>query len=234
MSCPRVTHDHEIKQGVLTVNTRFLRITAAVCSVVALISSGSAIAQGPSRSSIVIIDVAKVFKEHARLAQAMKILGDEVKAYDGYLREQQEVLKKLAEERQQYKAGTPKYKELDIQITRKQSDLQVEMQLKKKTFMEREAKQFFNTYTEVTQAVAKFADANEIRLVLRFNSTPIDRDDRASVLQGVNNEVVYQQNLDVTGIIIAELNKGAPQPDRQTRNNGNQVPRFNNNPNPRR
>lgn len=210
------------------MNTRFLRITAAVCSVVALISSGSAIAQGPSQSSIVIIDVAKVFKEHARLAQAMKILGDEVKAYDGYLREQQEVLKKLAEERQQYKAGTPKYKELDIQITRKQSNLQVEMQLKKKTFMEREAKQFHNTYTEVTQAVAKFADANGIRLVLRFNSTPIDGDDRASVLQGVNNEVVYQQNLDVTGIIIAELNKGAPQADRQTRNNGNQVPRFNN------
>jgi Skp family chaperone for outer membrane proteins len=205
------------------MNTPILQIAAAVCSIVALGSSVSAIAQQTSGPSIVIVDVAKVFKDHARLAQAMKILGDEVKAYDEYLREQQGVLKKLAKERQQYKPGTPQYKELDVQITRKQSDLQVEMQLKKRTFMEREAKQFYNTYTEVTQAVAKFADANGIRLVLRFNSTPIEPGNRTSVLQGVNNEIVYQKNLDVTAIIIADRNKGAPRPGRETRN-GNQLP----------
>jgi Skp family chaperone for outer membrane proteins len=209
------------------VNTRFLRITIAVCSIVAIAPASRAVGQAPSRSQIVIVDVAKVFKEHVRLKQAMDILGNEVKAYDDYLREQQQVLKKLVDERQQYKPGTPQYKELDARLTRKQSDLQVEMQLKKKTFMEREAKQFYITYTEVTEAVAKFSDANGIRLVLRFNSTPMVRDDRASVLQGVNNDVVYQRDLDITNIIIAELNKGsiARTPD-GSRNNGNQIPPF--------
>lgn len=206
------------------MNTPLRWTTLAVCSIVAVTSASQAMAQQPARAQVVIVDVAKVFKEHIRLKQAMKILGDEVKAYDDYLREQQGQLKQLVDQRQKLKASSPEYKEIDAKLARQQSDLQVEMQLKKKAFMEREAKHFYNTYDEVTRAVAKFADANGVRLVLRFNSAPMVRDDRASVLQGVNNDIVYQKNLDITDIIIAEVNKGSRTP--VSRKNGNQIPPF--------
>jgi len=206
------------------VNTPLRWITLAVCSIVAVTSASQATAQRPVRSQIVIVDVAKVFKEHIRLKQAMSILGDEVKAYDSYLRDQQGQMKKLAEQRQQLKPSSPEYKEIDAKLARQQSDLQVEMQLKKKAFMEREAKHFYNTYDEVSRTVAEFADANGIRLVLRFNGAPMDRENRASVLQGVNNDIVYQKDLDITDIIIAEVNKGSRTP--VSRNNGNQIPPF--------
>ena len=108
----------------------------AVCSMVALVAVDRVQAQAPT-SSVVVVDIAKVFKEHVRLKQAMELLGNEVKEYDNYLRQQQGELKRMAEQRQNEKPGTPEYKQLDTQITKRQSELQLEMQLKKKEFMER-------------------------------------------------------------------------------------------------
>ena len=45
-----------------------------------------------------------------------------------------------------------------------------------------------------------------IRVVLRLNSDPIEPDDRNSVLQGVNNSIVFQDNLDITDEIIRRVN----------------------------
>lgn len=195
----------------------------ATLTIVAMLAARPASAQQVSDSSIVVIDIGKVFKEHVRLTQAMKLLGEEVKKYDGYLRQQQGDLKGMAEQRSKEKPGTPGYKNLDTQITKRQSELQLEMQLKKREFMEREAKLFYNTYTEVTQKVAQFADANKIRLVIRYDSEPIKRDDRNSVLKGVNNEVVFQRNLDITSVIIRSVNQGS-RPDNEVGRNGNQIP----------
>ena len=60
--------------------------------------------------------------------------------------------------------------------------------------------------SEVEQTVAVFAQRNRINLVLRFTGDEIKQDDRASILQGVNRPVVYQQGLDITDHILGLLN----------------------------
>ena len=87
-----------------------------------------------------------------------------------------------------------------------QSDLQVGVGLKRKEFLEQEARVYYRVYREIEQTVAIFAQRNRIGLVLRFNGDEMKEDDRASVLQGVNRAVVYQQGLDITDLILKQCN----------------------------
>ena len=47
---------------------------------------------------------------------------------------------------------------------------------------------------------------DHIALVLRFDSEPIDKDSRTAVIKGVNRNVVFQRNRDLTDIILERVN----------------------------
>ena len=57
-------------------------------------------------------------------------------------------------------------------------------------------------------ALAKLIGDNNwpISMVLRFDSSPIDRENRGDVIKGVNRAVVYHNNLDLTDHVIQALN----------------------------
>jgi hypothetical protein len=51
---------------------------------------------------------------------------------------------------------------------------------------------------------------------MRYSGEPIDPEDRASILQGVNRALVYHRNLDITDEIIDRVNRGrGPQVSQQ-------------------
>ncbi len=194
------------KQGVLNVNI-FRHLAAIVACLCLLIGVTEARAQSAG-TNVVVLDVGRVFKEHKRFEQALNVMKKDVEAFEQYLRQRRTDLQKMAEELRTYKSGTPEYNQLEERIAKQTSDLQVETQLKRKEFMQREAKLYYNTYTEVTNVVSKFADRYGIQLVLRFNSEEIKPDDRASVLAGVNANVIFHKNRDITNAIIDEVNRG--------------------------
>ena len=96
------------------------------------------------------------------------------------------------------------------------------MQLKRKEFMEAEARAYFNAYTQIVDEVTAFAERYRIGLVLRFNSEQIDPSDPQTVLQGVNRAVVYQDRLNITPQILEQLNRGSV--PAQARSTGPQIP----------
>ena len=108
------------------------------------------------------------------------------------------------------KPGSLEYKQKEEELARMQSDLQVQVGLKRKEFLEQEARVYFHVYRDIEQVVAQFAQRYRIDLVLRFNGDPMKEDDRASVLQGVNRAIVYQNGRDITQSILAELNRIYP------------------------
>jgi Skp family chaperone for outer membrane proteins len=160
-----------------------------------------------TRAAVVVLDVGRVFKEHIRFKQRMELMKKDVTSFTDKINREKEDIKKLHEQRKLYEAGSPDYKKIEEDATRMQSQLVVEMQLKEREFMEQEAKLFYQTYMEVQQRVAEFADHNGISLVLRYNSEQIDPDDRASVLAGVNSPIVFQRDLDITSFIIEAVNR---------------------------
>lgn len=159
-------------------------------------------------TTIAVVDIAKIFKGHIRFNQMMADIKKDIEEFDGVVKAETAKLKTMAESLQSYKTGSLEYKAKEEEIARLQSDLQVKVSLKKKELLEQEARVYFNVYREVEATVARFAQANNITMVLRFNSEEMKEEDRNSVLQHVNRAVVYYHpNLDVTNFVLYELNK---------------------------
>ncbi|WP_425617880.1 OmpH family outer membrane protein [Anatilimnocola sp. NA78] len=159
--------------------------------------------------TIAVIDIAKIFKGHNRFNAMMGDIKKDIEDFDGIVKAETQKLKTMSEALQQYKAGSLEYRQREEEAARATSDLQVKVGLKKKELLESEARVYFQVYREVEQSVANFSNANQIQMVLRFNSDDMKEDDRNSVLQGVNRAVVYYNPmLDITGYILQDLNRG--------------------------
>lgn len=199
------------------MKTSLVKATATVCGVAVCLAASFCFAQGaaPRRASgtnVAVIDVAKVFDNHTRFKQRMEDIKRDIEAFEAQVRQEQTRLTKLRDELQTLKPGTDRYKQIEKQLADSTADVQVNMQLKRKEFLEEEAKVYYNAYQEVLTVVGQFAERNGIGLVLRFNGTEMDPTKRDSVLQGVNRAVVFQRNLNITDYIIEGVNAGvAPQ-----------------------
>jgi Skp family chaperone for outer membrane proteins len=163
-------------------------------------------------TSVAVIDVAYIFKNHARFNQSMSDMKRDIEAFDAHMQEESKKLQKKQEEMQAFGPSSPQFKKLDEELAKMKSDFQITVQSKKRDFLEQEAKVYYNIYREVEEAVIVFAQRHGIRLVLRFTGDEMKPDDRASVLQGVNKPVLYQDHLDITMDILSKLNAGATVP----------------------
>ncbi|MDX1947904.1 MAG: OmpH family outer membrane protein [Pirellulaceae bacterium] len=194
---------------------RFSLRTAALAACLVSLSTaafGQAPAAAPPPTNIVVIDVAHIFKNHNRFNGMMADIKKDIEQFDAFVRAEQQKGLAKRDQLMTYKPGSLEYKQLEEELARMQSDMQVQVSLKRKEFLEQEARVYFRVYREIEQTVAVFAQRNRISLVLRFNGDEMKEDDRASVLQGVNRAVVYQQGLDITDHILKQCNINTPAP----------------------
>jgi len=167
---------------------------------------------------VAVIDVGAIFKNHARFKQAMDKMKDEVLAAENRLKGERDRINGLMEQLKGLNVGTPDYRKLEEAIAKAQGDFNVDAQLQKKDFMDREAKVYLQVYTEIEQAVAQFARQNRIAVVHRFDGEPIDASDRNRILGGITKPIVYYDaQVDITSDIMKMLNVGtvAAQPQSQ-------------------
>jgi Skp family chaperone for outer membrane proteins len=116
----------------------------------------------------------------------------------------------LMEQLKGFNVGTPEYKKLEAEIAKGQGDFNVNAQLQKKDFMDREAKVYLQVYTEVEKAVAQFAREHGIAVVFRFDGDPVDGADRNQILRGITKPIVYYESgNDITPDILKMLNGAA-------------------------
>lgn len=161
-------------------------------------------------TSVVVIDVAFIYKNHNRFNQTMLDIKTDIEKFEAYVRKKQADFKPLGEALGTYNPSSAEYKQKEEELARMQSDLQVEVGLKRKEFLQQEARVYYRVYKEIETEVQKFSERNGIHLVLRYNRDEMKEDDRASVLQGVNRAVVFQQGRDITELVLKSLNGGAP------------------------
>lgn len=162
----------------------------------------------PSGTNVAVIDIAAVFKSHNRFNAAMNDIKKDIEDFETYVRNEQTKFNTKREQLMTFKPASLEYKQMEEELARTQSDLQVKVGLKRKEFLEQEARVYYRVYREIEQQVGLFAQRNRIGLVLRFNGDEMKEDDRASVLQGVNRAVVYQSNLDITSFVLQQVNAG--------------------------
>ena len=172
-----------------------------------------------------MIDIGEVFKQHAQFNKQLAGLKDEMKNLESFYQGEQRRVAQKRDELSTYNPGSVQYKKLEEETARMVSDLQVEMALKQKNIAEAEAKLYFNTYNEITQHVAEFAERYGISLVLRHNNVQMDPQKRDTVMQGVNRPIVYQQKLDITDEIISMVNPATASQSQRPAQPGRSVPK---------
>ena len=187
----------------------------ACAAIVALVSASTfaqAPAQSPSQSAgpathVAVIDVGYIFKNHIRFKAAMDKMKDEVMAAENGLKNERDRINGLMEQLKGFNVGTPEYKKLEAETAKAQGDFNVNAQLQKKDFMEREAKVYLQVYTEIEKAVAQFAHEHRIAVVHRFDGDPVDNSDRNQILRGITKSIVYlEPGIDITPDILKMLN----------------------------
>ena len=170
-------------------------------------------AQAPARApqaapQIALLDVSAVFKNHRRMQAMMDDMKKDVERAEQAVRAEREAIRNLAERLKEFRKGTPDYRAIEEELTKKQADLSVRIQLQKKEFLQREAKIFYTVYQEIQQEVAYYASAYGVSLVLRSSSEQADIENPQEVLAYLNRDVVWNaRQIDITNYILDRLNK---------------------------
>ena len=187
-------------------NLSILTCSLAVTFVV--LAGLPSVAQDKAPTPIVVLDLSKVFDSHPRFQAKIDQIKANVKTEEAKIQQRGEQIKSSVAELSALPPSSPEFKVLETKTARLQAQIQADMQLRRKGFLEDEAKAYFETYQEVKAEVKAFAESNRIGIVLRYSSEEIDQANRQSVLQGINQPIVYNQGgLDITSYIIDRLQR---------------------------
>lgn len=198
--------------------TKTQLLAAVAASVVAVgLSGSSALAQGGSPAQtpggIALLDVSRVFKEHARFNAEMNGMKAEVQAAEASMKTKADELQQGVEQLKELAPGSSDYKQLEEYLANSRATMQVDVQLRRKEFLQKEAKIYHMVYREVQQEVEYFAGRYGISAVLRFSNDRANVQQPDEVLRDINKSVVwFAPHLDITNDILRALNNGAVVP----------------------
>ena len=203
-----------------------LALTAAAAVLASSLAVSTALSQQPRTTApmmgaqpratggaIALLDVSLIFKNHGRFKAMMAEMENDVKRAEEQMKAERDTIRALSERLKEFRAGSPEYKQLEEQVAKRQSDLQVQVALQRKEFLQRESKIYHMVYMEVEQEVAYFAQQNGIAVVLRHSGDQVEGSDPNDVLRDINKQVVWSASgLDITQPILDRLNSRSVAP----------------------
>jgi len=182
-------------------------IAATTFSISIATFAGSAQAQDENAAGLVaVLDVAKVFKENRAFETRMATIKSEADALKSQLEQQQQSIQTEAQSLGQYEVGTAERNQLEALLEQKQTSLRTKARQAEADLLNREAKIYHETYQQMQSVVGNIANQHGIALVIRFDSEDIDSTNRAEVIKGVNRPVVFHRRLDLTTMVISQMN----------------------------
>lgn len=220
-----------------------LRISLATIAMMG-ICSANAIAQAPAAvagntppsqppktgaTSVALVDVGYVIKNHPSLNAEMERLNAEVKTAQEQIEQRRTSL--LAESEKvgtTFDTNSPDFKAKQEQLLNQESKLRVDFLGQEKEFAEKRATVMAKSYQDVTAAINTVAEAYKFDLVLRYSKEQNEMNPKnpQSVSFGVQKDVLFQApGLDVTDYVLYVLKSRVPAvPSSATANNaGNRM-----------
>ena len=188
------------------VNSKFVKFFA-IFSVAFALTTQSNAQEGPGTSGLVtVLDVAKVFEQYPAFKQKMDAIKAEADTLKQKITSDQEQIRQEAMKLQNFEVGSPDRNQMERDLEHRQTDLRTQARQSEQDLLNREAIIYYETYSLMQSVVSEIAKENGISLVLRYDSTPIDKTNRAEVIKGVNRTVVYHRQLDLTTMVSQRLN----------------------------
>lgn len=175
-----------------------------------LVGSATIAPSQANAGEVAIIDLSYIFKHSKRFEQLSKDMEKDLELAEEEYKNDTSRLQKSFDQLKEFKKGTDEYKEVEERLAKDNADLRVATDLKKKDFIEREARNHYVVYKEILARIEEFSEKHDISLVMVFDGEPIDANTSDSVLKGLNRQVVwYAKEIDITADILEELNSSA-------------------------
>ena len=218
-----------------------LRISLATVAMMG-ICSANALAQAPAAAgntppsqppktgatSVALVDVGYIIKNHPNLNAEMERLNAEVKTAQEQIEQRRTSL--LAESEKvasTFDTNSPDFKAKQEQLLNQESKLRVDFLGQEKEFAEKRATVMAKSYQDVSAAINTVAEAYKFDLVLRYSKEQNEMNPKnpQSVSFGVQRDVLFQApGLDVTDYVLYVLKSRVPAvPSAATNNAGNRM-----------
>jgi Skp family chaperone for outer membrane proteins len=185
-------------------------VAALAASLIGLGLAGPAVAQQASAPPIVVLDMTKVFKSHPRYVAEMADLKAKVTAAETAAQKDKAAILARKEQLQRatLSATSPEYRQQEEEIMQLEMNLSKRVQMQKKELFLQEVTINFSIYQEIMAHVERYCTAYNISMVVRYNSEKLDKEHPESLLQLMNQPVVYQKGIDITQIIMNAIGPG--------------------------
>jgi Skp family chaperone for outer membrane proteins len=190
--------------------------TVAIAVVAVTVFASNTQAQESQSGVVAVLDVAEVFKSNAEFEAQMNSIKQDAEGLKQTIQQRQEAIKQEAQQVSQMEALSPARQEAETAVEQKQALLRTEARQAEAALLNREAQVYYTTYTEMQDFVRRVAEVNNISLVIRFDSAPIDQTNRQEVIKGVNRTVVHYGNqinltkMVIDGMAARSASAGAP------------------------
>jgi len=236
MTCGAGKISHNSKECCKVTNS--LRLGSVVALLSALAIANSSLAQGPPQrpaatqppqgggpayagaaqplpggpaGGVAIIDLPYILKNHGGFNQQLEGLRREAEAVENDFKSKRDGLQKMVTQLEELNRGSPDYKKLEEEITKRNANMTVEFNIKKKQFQEAEAKIYYQVYQQILNEVTYYAEANRISLVLKFNADAANKDNPEEIMREMQKMVLYyNQAIDITPIILERMKGQKP------------------------
>lgn len=161
-----------------------------------------------AQSNIAVVDIAEVFKAHTRFNNSLDAMKQDVETFKNRIQAETQRLQAQSEQLNAYSASSAEYKELESQLTNDTAKLSVFRNQQNREFLEKEARLYFDTYVEISEALNQLTQERGITLVLRVDNKEPDPADSQTILQAVNRNIVYKRaDRDITAMLIERVNR---------------------------
>ncbi len=167
--------------------------------------AGTLQAQESSSGMVAVLDVAQVFKDNTVFNQRMEAIKIEAEQFKAKMEAEQASIRQEAERLNEYTPDSDEFRQLEGELEQRTAQLRTVARQTNTDMLNREATIYYDTYSQMQEVIASIAAEYNITLVVRFDGGPIDRTNRGEVIKGVNRNVVYQKNLDLTNMVVERM-----------------------------
>ncbi len=163
----------------------------------------------PLKDKIAVINVAHVFKESKNLHAQTELFEKEIAKENGHAQARRDQHQELVESLKNHQPTTGEYRNIKEKAARLEAELKMDIEFKKKHFVDKQTQMYLATYDELNLAVRKIVKERGICLVVRFNDEPFDRSSTEDVFKEINQTVVFHDDaIDITDDVVKVLNGG--------------------------
>ena len=168
-------------------------------------------------SPIAVIDISRIFKEYPAFIDEMERLKRRVEDEDAKMKLRANELQADVDVLKSLKAGSPEYKTKEKDIAEKRAQMNIDVQVQRKEFLQQEAAIYHEVYERVRQEVNAFATQVGLAAVIRYSGEVAEADQPDQVLRQIQKDLVwFNPGLDITNQILANLNARGGAPTQRT------------------